>query len=88
MLSISSEVAIANGERAAQELYSRIYHWVTSTDRDEVIVRTNRIGFDDEVTVCVYCGNDQPKIKCFKFSNATESFLFHKQFKNGLIVAN
>ena len=88
MLSISSEVAIVNGARAAQELHEKIHHWVVSTDRDGVVVRTNRAGFDDEVTVCVYCGNDEPRIKCFKFSNATESFLFHKQFKNGTVVSN
>jgi len=88
MLGISLEVAIDDGALAALELHSRIHHWVVSTDRGEVVIRTNRAGFDDEVTVCVYCGNDEPRIKCFKFSNATESFLFHKQFKNGLIVAN
>ena len=88
MLSISSEVAIANGARAALELHDKIHHWVVSTAKNEAIVRTSRSAFGEEVTVCVYCGNDEPRVKCFKFSNATESFLFHKQFKNGLTVAN
>lgn len=88
MLGISSEVAIANGAHAAQELHDKIHHWVVSTAKNEVIVRTNRAGFDDEVTVCVYCGNDEPRIKSFKFSNAVQSFLFHKQFKNGTVFNN
>lgn len=87
MLNVSGEI-IVNGARAAKELYEKVNHWVVSTNKDEVVIRTSRSAFGEEVTVCVYCGNDDPRVKCFKFSNATESFLFHKQFKNGTVVSN